>query len=112
MEMEMVKNYLRAIEKVQAEALVLAWQLAAALKQVIPDIDVTFGWTGIDKDILCFHSATHRKLPSTFGENILLDNVIREVFPDLPVFTPKGVWLTKKEAKKIRKILLKLKEDS
>jgi len=109
--MRAVDNYLKALENAEAEGEILGQQLTTALRKVIPDLEYSLGWFEAGIDTLCFWS---EKAFYTKKRNIALGQIVLRVFPELEgyVETPEGGWLTERQAKRVRRILEKLQEES
>jgi len=110
--MKEINEYLEAIAKTREKGKALCKKLVEALKPVIPDIKCTLGWAEAGIDTICLWSSS-REVSIRHGDITALLRIIEEVFPELePHFdTPYGVYLTDEEKKKVREILLKLREE-
>ena len=84
------------------------------LKDIIPDLSFSLGWTEQGIDVICFW-ADERFYDTTRPESLpqIIDEFVNQVVPDkfFEISAPWGVWVTKEEAEEIRKRLRKLFEE-
>lgn len=57
-------------------------------------------------DTICFYSNSHNII--ALGDRIDFEEIIRKTIPELQcqIETPIGIWLNKKEADKVKKLLI------
>ena len=101
---EMVKKYIETLIEIDNYAYIIIEKIAKICKPVIKDIKCSVGWEEGGIDTLCFYSNSHHKQRA-----VCFEDLITEVIPTLKghVYCPFGFYLSKKEAQKIRELLIK-----
>jgi len=111
---DLAKEYVEACKLVEERGEKLAKALAEVIKEVVPDIEWSLGWAEAGADTICFYSDSRCAMSISLkelGKYEPLSSVVKEVFPELVchVDDPFGVYLTKEEAEKLRKLLREVK---
>jgi len=104
----LIDSYLEAIKRTEMAGEALGKALLKALRAVLPYLDFSLGWAEGGSDLLCFWAYNGASRENSEGrENVLLDDVIAEAIPELAshVDTPFGIWISPKEAERVRRIL-------
>ena len=75
------------------------------MHEILPELKAQLAWTECGIDTICLFDETHDSY--TDDANILLEDVIRGVFPNIGfhIDSPYGVFISIKEAKKIKELL-------
>ena len=100
----LINDYLEAIRKTQEAGEKLGILICETVRDIIPDIEFSLGWAEAGVDTLCFFSKSKKK-----WWGVPFDAVLREVFPELFIDAPYGVYLSSDEAEEARKRLKALR---
>ena len=130
---DMIKKYVESCRSAVRYGEQIAEFLADIIRNVVSDIDWSVGWYEAGINTICFYSKSKdvwivskmtRKLQEETGKDYIecsetvlrekvvrLEDVIYMVFPELKfhIECPYGVYLTKEEAERLKKLLLEAK---
>jgi len=111
---DLIKNYLEAIKETEKHGRKIGQMLVKALKPIIPDIDYSLGWAEAGVDTICLWSKKHEAIRVADEKAIHLTEIIEEVFGEelrWHIDCPFGIWLLPEEARKVKEVLKRLKEN-
>ena len=109
----LVKKYLKSLQEVKKHGEEVCNVLVKNLREVIPDLECTLGWSEAGVDTICLWSDA-RDVRTLGIERAFkmkrLGKIIEDEMPELRghLDTPYGVYVTDEEAERIRRILRKI----
>ncbi|MHA1328380.1 MAG: hypothetical protein ACTSRH_13845 [Promethearchaeota archaeon] len=105
--LEHIERYLTYCLNAEKEGYIIAEKISKAIRKFIPDIDYSIGWREGGIDTICFYSKKFNITNIKKDRQVMLEDVIGSVFPDLKhnIYCPYGIYITKNLARKIKKYL-------
>jgi len=102
---ELAINYSRLCKEKKECLNKIAKKIVETCNPVIEDLNYSIGWEE-GMDTICFYSDSHNII--ALENRIGFEDIIRKTIPELEcqIETPIGIWLTEKEVKKIKKLLI------
>jgi len=110
---EMLRTLKESVENIERINTMLGREICLAVAPVIK-LDFSLGWEEAGPDTLCFWCPGRRVLDVKLddvqkGKYVRFAEIVEEVFPELKVDTPYGVYVTRDEARRIRAALKRLR---
>ena len=105
---------LEIVEKINEQ---IAKTIVKTLKDIIPDLEYSIGWTEAGINTICFYSDSYDAISVVRRDNhdyALLGDIIEKTFPNfsgpLRIECPSGIYLPGDKAQSVRERLKKLKD--